>query len=143
MPSLHFGYSLLVGLIIATIPLSPAHRRTRSIHPPIFNNSHPELAPHIRLPSPLRIASLTIGIAYPVIILIAIISTANHFILDAVAGAAVCTVGWKSNEILLNLLAVEDWFLWILRIHKPVQLQEDDVGSAKGWVPEVVMGGKR
>jgi hypothetical protein len=54
------------------------------------------------------------------LILIAIISTANHFILDAVAGAVVCTLGWWGNAVLLNLLPLEDYFLWILRIHKPV-----------------------
>lgn len=140
MPSLHFGYSLLVGLTIASIPLSPARRRMRSIHLPIFNNSHPELAPHIRLPSPHRLVCLAIGFSYPAAILIAIVSTANHFILDAVAGAAVCAVAWKSNDILLNLLALEDWFLWSVRIHKPVQTQDEDVGggavfAAKGWEP--------
>lgn len=142
MPSLHFGYSLLVGLTIATIPLSAVHRRTRSVHLPIFNNSHPDLAPHIRLPSSTRMACLTIGCAYPTVILIAIIATANHFILDAVAGAMVCAVGWKSNEILLNLLVLEDWFLWALRIHKPVQTGEDIV-AGKGWNPVAFTGGKR
>ncbi|KIV90016.1 hypothetical protein PV10_07366 [Exophiala mesophila] len=144
MPSLHFGYSLLVGLTIATIPLSPVHRRSRSVHLPIFNNSHPDLAPHIRLPSSARMACLAIGCAYPTMILIAIVSTANHFILDAVAGAIVCAVGWKGNEILLNLLVLEDWFLWALRIHKPVQSGEEDVGAAdKGWNPVAFTGGKR
>lgn len=53
-----------------------------------------------------------LGIAYPLTILIAIIATANHFILDAVAGALVCGVAWWGNGILLNLLPVEDWFLY-------------------------------
>lgn len=63
--------------------------------------------------------SLTIGFMYPLLILIAIVSTANHFILDAVAGAAICAIGWHFNDILLNLLPIEDWFLWCLRMHKP------------------------
>lgn len=121
MPSLHFGYSLMIGVTIMTIPLAPAHRRPKSIHLPCFNNSHPDLAPAIRLPNPRRLACLTIGFIYPFAILIAIVSTANHFILDAVAGALVCAVGWKVNPILLNLLPLEDWFLWAARIHKPVQ----------------------
>ncbi|KIX02241.1 uncharacterized protein Z518_08180 [Rhinocladiella mackenziei CBS 650.93] len=144
MPSLHFGYSLMIGLTIMTIPLAPAHRRSKSIHLPIFNNSHPELAPQIRLPSPRRLACLTIGLLYPFAILVAIVSTANHFILDAVAGAIVCAVGWKINPILLNLLPLEDWFLWVLRIHKPAQtslnaegLMELGVKSkVEGWDPE-------
>lgn len=62
---------------------------------------------------------LTLGFLYPFSILIAIVSTANHFILDAVAGAIICAAGWRVNGVLLNLLPLEDWFLWCLRIHKP------------------------
>lgn len=107
MPSLHFGYSLLIGLTILTIPLPPAHRRSITI----FRS--------IRIPSVRRLTLLTIGIAYPLTILLAIIATANHFILDAVAGACVCGLAWFSNRILLNLLVIEDYFLWVVRIHKP------------------------
>ncbi len=142
MPSLHFGYSLLVGVTVMTIPLAPEHRRSKSIPLPFFNNSHPELAPHIRLPSYRRLACLAIGFMYPFSILIAIVSTANHFILDAVAGAVVCCVGWNINSVLLNLLPLEDWFLWTLRIHKPVQIPVEDVAGlglkqkTEAWTPE-------
>ncbi|KAJ4516490.1 hypothetical protein HRR83_001824 [Exophiala dermatitidis] len=121
MPSLHFGYSLMIGVTIMTVPLAPEHRRTKSFLLPFFNRPHPELAPAIRLPNPRRLACLVIGFMYPFTILVAIVATANHFILDAVAGAAVCIIGWRINPILLNLLPLEDWFLWALRIHKPVQ----------------------
>jgi hypothetical protein len=43
-----------------------------------------------------------------------------QFILDAVAGAMVCFIGWNANSVLLNLLPLEDCFLWCLGIHKPV-----------------------
>ena len=119
MPSLHFGYSLLVGITIMTIPLAPQHRQSRSIQMPFFNQSHPHLAPQLRLPSTRRMMSLTLGFLYPFSILIAIVSTANHFILDAVAGAIICATGWLVNGVLLNLLPLEDWFLWCLRMHKP------------------------
>lgn len=62
---------------------------------------------------------MAIGFTYPFIILVAIVATANHFILDAVAGAIVCAVGWWGNAVLLNLLPLEDYFLWLVRIHKP------------------------
>ena len=119
MPSLHFGYSLLVGLTIITLPLAPQHRRSRSIQLPFFNQSHPQLGPKIKVPSRRRLLCLALGFAYPFSILIAIISTANHFILDAVAGGIVCAIGWQGNGMLLNLLPLEDWFLWCLRLHKP------------------------
>jgi cytochrome c biogenesis protein CcdA len=142
MPSLHFGYALLVGLTVMTIPLAPEHRRSKSVHFPLFNNSHPELAPQIRLPSYRRVACFAIGFMYPFSILVAIVSTANHFILDAVAGAIVCCIGWNANAALLNLLPLEDWFLWALRIHKPVQTPVEDgrgLGlkeKLEGWNPE-------
>lgn len=119
MPSLHFGYSLLVGVTIMTIPLAPQHRRSRSVQLPFFNQTHPELAPQFKLPSRRRLLCLSIGLMYPLAILIAIVSTANHFVLDAVAGAAICAIGWRANGVLLNLLPIEDWFLWCLRMHKP------------------------
>lgn len=116
MPSLHFGYALLISLTIATLPLAPQHSR--------------------------RLICTLIGFSYASTILIAIIATANHFILDAVAGAAVCALGWMGNEVLLNLLVVEDWFLWVVRIEKPrrsvVSVEEGGVvGLGKGVEWEV------
>ncbi|KAH7083677.1 integral membrane protein [Paraphoma chrysanthemicola] len=111
MPSLHFGYSLLIGLTIMTIPLAPQHRRTTTVH---LSRSL-----RLRFPSPRRLLCLVLGTAYPTIILIAIVATANHFILDAVAGAMVCGLAWTGNKVLLNLLPLEDYFLWCVRIHKP------------------------
>ncbi|KAJ5591792.1 uncharacterized protein N7459_002161 [Penicillium hispanicum] len=111
MPSLHFGYSLMIGLTIMTIPLPLHHRRT------IRTRLGRGIS--LRLPSWRRLVCLLLGFFYPFIILVAIVATANHFILDAVAGAVVCGLGWWLNSILLNLLPVEDYFLWLVRIHKP------------------------
>lgn len=111
MPSLHFGYSLLIGLTVALIPLAPQQRRSRTVVLPLFGRT--------RLPSSRRVLYTVAGLLYPTIILIAIVATANHFILDAVAGAFVCAAAWMGNSILLNLLPLEDYFLWCVRIHKP------------------------
>ncbi|KAI9758685.1 MAG: 45 kDa subunit of RNA polymerase II [Chaenotheca gracillima] len=99
MPSLHFAYSLMIGLTIMTIPISST-ATGKSI-------------------SMARLLCILVGALYPLIILVAILATANHFLLDAVAGAVVCGLAWWGNGILLNLLPVEDWFLWCLRTHKP------------------------
>src|ERR1700712_230074 len=105
MPSLHFGYSLLVGLTIMTIPLAPQQSQPwKTIRLPFFNQSHPNLSPKISLPSTMRMLCLALGFLYPFTILIAIVATANHFILDAVAGAIGFCLGWKFNHLLLNLL---------------------------------------
>lgn len=80
-----------------------------------------------------------VGFLYPAVILVAIIATANHFILDAVAGSIVCVVAWWGNDVLLNLLALEDWFLWLVRIHKPeadvIDFEEDNDGT---WTKAVL-----
>ncbi len=96
MPSLHFGYSFLVGLTIATVPLRKRGRLAWR-----------------------RVAIVAAGMIYPAIILTAIVATANHFVLDAVAGACACLVAWNANDILLNLVPLEDYFLALVRIHKP------------------------
>jgi hypothetical protein len=96
MPSLHFGYSFLIGLTIATVPLRKRGRFAWR-----------------------RLAIVCVGMIYPAIILTAIVATANHFVLDAVAGACACILAWNLNDLLLNLLPLEDYFLAMLRIHKP------------------------
>ncbi|KAJ5455763.1 uncharacterized protein N7458_004027 [Penicillium daleae] len=111
MPSLHFGYSLMIGLTIMTIPLPSHHRRVL--------RTRLGWSIGLRIPSWRRMVCLVLGFLYPFIILVAIVATANHFIVDAIAGALVCAFGWWSNGVLLNLLPVEDYFLWLVRIHKP------------------------
>jgi hypothetical protein len=134
MPSLHFGYSLLIGLTICSIPLAPQHRRSRTFGLRISSGK----SLRFRLPSPRRLACLIIGIAYPAIILTAIIATANHFVLDAVAGSMVCGVAWTGNKVLLNLLPLEDYFLWLVRIHKPERrvVFEDGLEDDDTWKRE-------
>jgi hypothetical protein len=78
-----------------------------------------------------------LGYLLPSLNLVAIIATANHFILDAVAGAIICAAAWYGNNFLLNLSVLEDWFLFVVRIHKPqsaiVTLKDkDDRSMVKG-----------
>ncbi|KKK16236.1 hypothetical protein ARAM_001787 [Aspergillus rambellii] len=127
MPSLHFGYSLMIGLTILTIPLPVHHRRRTRIRLGSIG---------FQIPSWRRMACLFLGVAYPFTILVAIVATANHFILDAIAGAVVCTVGWKFNGILLNLIPVEDYFLWLVRIHKPDPAEMTRVTDIDGWIDD-------
>ncbi|CAG8113527.1 unnamed protein product [Penicillium salamii] len=123
MPSLHFGYSLLIGLTIMTIPL-PAQRRT------VLRSRLTRL--RLTLPSWRRLLCLVLGFFYPFTILVAIIATANHFILDAVAGSLVCALGWYFNGVLLNLLPIEDYFLCLVRIHKPDPALDESAPSENG-----------
>lgn len=101
MPSLHFGYSFLIGLTIAAVPLLRNKRKSALS----FGGR--------------RIAIIGAGMVYPAVILTAIVATANHYVLDAVAGAVACIMAWMSNDVLLNLVPLEDYFLAALRLHKP------------------------
>ncbi|KAJ5218264.1 uncharacterized protein N7498_000363 [Penicillium cinerascens] len=134
MPSLHFGYSLMIGFTIMTIPLPRHHRRT------IRTRLVPTIG--LRLPSWHRILCLVLGFLYPFMILVAIVATTNHFILDAIAGALVCALGWWFNGVLLNLLPMEDCFLWIVRIHKPESSSVRIVNTSDGWESEGVEPGQ-
>lgn len=62
VPSLHFGYALIVGGVMATL----ATRRS------------------FRL----------LGAVYPVAMLVIIVATGNHFVVDAALGAMVVAAGW-------------------------------------------------
>lgn len=66
-----------------------------------------------------RIFYLTFGLLYPVFILLCIVATANHYILDAVVAAFVVLFSYLCNRVLLNLMVLEDWLLWALRLEKP------------------------
>jgi hypothetical protein len=123
MPSLHFGYSLLIGLTIASMD------RARG-------------QPWKRLSLREKVSSLTmkvLGFAYPTLILVVIVATANHFVLDAVAGAIVCGIAWRSERVLLNLLPLEDWFLWCLRMHKPeIEVAESGFEDHKAYLRSIL-----
>ena len=48
-----------------------------------------------------------LGIAYPVVVLVVIMATANHFILDAVGGAIVLGIGFAAQRLLSGEPAVD------------------------------------
>lgn len=106
-----------------TVPL-PAQRRT------VLRSRLTRL--RLTLPSWRRLLCLVLGFFYPFTILVAIIATANHFILDAVAGSLVCALGWYFNGVLLNLLPIEDYFLCLVRIHKPDPALDEIAPSENG-----------
>jgi hypothetical protein len=66
-----------------------------------------------------RITYLVLGVLYPTFILLCIVGTANHYILDAVVAAFVVLISYVCNRVLLNFLVLEDWLLWALRLEKP------------------------
>lgn len=87
-PSLHFGYSFVIGLSLFVY--SP-HRIIRCI-----------------------------SLFYPLLILLVIMATANHYLLDAVGGFFVTILAYRLNRLLLNLRPIEEWFFWIFRTERPM-----------------------
>lgn len=131
MPSMHFGYALLIGITIATLPLAsqPASRGRLRLPSPVSILSRRPRSFKLSWPGWARLILVVVGVTYPLTILIAIVSTANHFILDAIAGSLVVGVSWKANELMLNLRIVEDCIFWVLRTHKPVPGEEIESGT--------------
>lgn len=87
-PSLHFGYSFVIG--VSLYVYSP-HKWLR-----------------------------TIALSYPVLILLVIMATANHYILDAVGGFFVTVLAHKINGMMLNLRPIEEWGFWLTGTEKPM-----------------------
>jgi len=80
MPSLHFGWDLLLGLAIIWA-FWPPHRAARLTQPP--------RASRLRWFQGLAV----LGIALPILQVLSITMTANHFLLDAAAGGVVAVAG--------------------------------------------------
>ncbi|EIW71429.1 hypothetical protein TREMEDRAFT_37809 [Tremella mesenterica DSM 1558] len=87
-PSLHFGYSFVIGV---SLFLYTPHRFMRWVAP-----------------------------LYPILILLVIMATANHYLLDAVGGLFVTILAYRANRLLLNLRPIEEWWFWALRTEKPM-----------------------
>jgi len=69
---------------------------------------------------------------WPAAMLITIIATAHHFVLDAIVGAMVPILGWRINEVLLILEPWEIRILSLLTIEKPSRLPKEITMNSKG-----------
>jgi hypothetical protein len=85
VPSLHFGWSLLIGVGL------------------ILSLRHP--------------LGWSLGILLPLLMFFAILATANHFVFDALAGLAVCSVS------LVAAFAVQRWQMARRRVTQPARRQ--------------------
>ncbi|KAI1344253.1 integral membrane protein [Xylariaceae sp. FL0016] len=123
MPSMHFGYAFAIGSVLVYESgflrrlhlLGTADDDLEAVEP-----LKAEQSGDVPRTARARISLLVVGIFYPALILLAIISTANHYFLDALAGAAVVIIAFCSNRFLLNFLPLEDYLLWALKLEKPV-----------------------
>lgn len=56
---------------------------------------------------------------WPAAMLLTILATANHWILDAVVGAFIPLLGWRLNRLVSRLSPLEDWLFRMLRTERP------------------------
>lgn len=61
---------------------------------------------------------------WPVGMIVTIVATANHFLLDALVGAIIPFAGWRYGHVLCRLKPVQDWVLGPLR--RRMDLVEDE-----------------
>jgi hypothetical protein len=65
------------------------------------------------------------ALLWPVAMLLTILATANHFLLDAFVGALVPIIAWRINGMFLVLRPLEEWMFWLLRTMKPLSADQD------------------
>jgi hypothetical protein len=66
---------------------------------------------------------------YPVVMGFVVVTTANHWILDCLAGFFVAYIGWLINWAFLGLRPFEEWLFWLLRTEKPKDVVVDPKGE--------------
>ncbi|KAK9772045.1 putative Integral membrane protein [Seiridium cardinale] len=131
MPSMHFGYAFCIGCVFiyesgflrqwCRLSSKKADLdEINDIETPEYLKEQPQEGGSDQQRSAIaRILFLVVGILYPSFILLCIVATANHYILDAVAAAFVVLLAYTCNRMLLNFLVLEDWLLWAWRLEKP------------------------
>ncbi|KAI9838628.1 MAG: hypothetical protein M1819_004942 [Sarea resinae] len=105
MPSMHFGYAFCIG-------------STMLYHSGIFRRTLER--GETRKSWPWKIAYLTLGLGYPLLVLTAIVATANHYWMDPLMATILACVAYYFNRVWVMLLPLEDMLFWALRMEKPI-----------------------
>ncbi|CCE31649.1 uncharacterized protein CPUR_05502 [Claviceps purpurea 20.1] len=131
MPSMHFAYAFCIGCTFIAESgvvrglfswLEAITIRSRKTEGDEEEDGEESVEKnHYRRRSALaRAAMFAFGVWYPTWMLITIVSTANHYFLDAFAAILVVLAGYMLNRVLCVFLPVEDYLLWLLRLEKPI-----------------------
>jgi len=67
---------------------------------------------------------------WPSLMLLTILATANHFVIDAVVGAMIPAMAWRMNELVLSLGPLEEYVFRLLRTEKPSVLEGEILEGA-------------
>ncbi|KAG5297703.1 integral membrane protein [Histoplasma ohiense] len=119
MPSMHFGYSFCIGC--ALLHHAGIFQRTLGMG-------------DSRKTTCWKLWYLALALAYPLCVLAAIIATANHYWLDALAAVVVACAAFLCNRVFLVLLPVEDLLYWSLRMEKPTPSTGEQFRSRGGSI---------
>jgi len=125
MPSMHFGYAFCIGCTFVAesgvVKGLFSWLERLAIRSSSNEEEEEEDEPvEARRGAFARACMFAFGIWYPTWMLITIVSTANHYFLDAFAAVFVVLAGYMCNRVLCVFLPVEDYLLWILRLEKPI-----------------------
>ena len=119
MPSMHFGYAFVIGC-------------TMLYHAGIFRKSFEQ--GEAKKSTVWQIVYVLVGVGYPLMVLVTIVATANHYWLDALVATIVACIAHFCNNVFLGLLPVEDLLLWVLRLEKPFPSTGDNFKERGGRI---------
>lgn len=105
MPSMHFGYAFCIGCTL--IHHAGVFRRTLE-------------KGEFRKSAFWKLLHVCLGVAYPALILTCIVTTANHYFMDALVATCYVCAAFLSNKIFYVFLPLEDWLFWFVRAEKPI-----------------------
>ncbi|KAJ7163027.1 PAP2 superfamily-domain-containing protein [Mycena filopes] len=67
----------------------------------------------------------TLAPLYPILMAVTVVATANHWVLDCVAGVCVVATGLHFNRVMLLLRPLEEWLFWVCRTERPRHRSEE------------------
>lgn len=120
MPSMHFGWSIsrFRDFMLTLLGYAFCIGCTILFHSGIFRRNL--IKGEVRKTAFWKFWYIFIAIGYPLMVLSAIVATANHYYLDAIMATVVATLAFFCNRVFLILLPLEDYLLWCLRLEKPI-----------------------
>jgi hypothetical protein len=127
MPSMHFGYAFMIGsvFVLDSGVLGSLVARVRAaLFGPSDEDDKGDISEEdellLKRSRTKRAAMFAFGVWYPAWVLLTIVATANHYVLDAFVASIGTLLSYLLNRVLLNMLPLEDMLLWAWRLEKPV-----------------------
>ena len=79
------------------------------------------------------------ALLWPVAMLVTIIVTANHFVTDAVIGAAIPVLGWQLNTVLLHLKPLENLGFQVCGAECPSEVEDQSAQALRMIVDDALV----